>query len=115
MQMSGQGPYYGQAAWFQLYHAEVLPSAQQRYIKEMSRVQSVLDTALQGQQGLVGDKVTYVDLAFIPWHSYIPRVMKGEKLETEGQFPNYDRWMNALLSRPAVKKVMAERKAIAGV
>ncbi len=37
-QMSGQGPYFGQAAWFANYHHEKIPSAIERYQKEIRRV-----------------------------------------------------------------------------
>ena len=71
-QMSGQGPYFGQAAWFIMFHSEQLPSAQERYLKEIERVIGVIDAHLaskpSGQQlSLVGDKVTYADLAFVTW------------------------------------------------
>ena len=71
-QMSGQGPYYGQAAWFMMFHPEKLPSAQERYLKEIERVIGVIDAHLaskpSGQQlSLVGDKVTYADLSFVTW------------------------------------------------
>ncbi len=65
-QMSGQGPYFGQAAWFQRFHAEKIPSAQERYKDQIKRILQVLDTHLktQGSQYLVGDKV------------YVPRLMR---------------------------------------
>jgi len=55
-QMSGQGPYFGQAAWFTKFHPEELKSAQDRYLDQIKRVLSVLDKHLQGKQYLVGDK-----------------------------------------------------------
>ena len=98
------------AAWFSHFHSEQLPSARQRYIKEISRIMSVLDNHLKGKHYLVGDKCTYADLAFIPWHNMIPFILKGDKLEDEGQYKDYDRWMNSLLERPAVKKVLADKQ-----
>lgn len=41
-QISGQGPYYGQAVWFTRLHHERLPSATERYEKEVGRVTGVL-------------------------------------------------------------------------
>jgi glutathione S-transferase len=55
--MSGQGPYFGQAAWFTKFHSEQVKSAQDRYLDQIKRVVSVLDKHLQGKQYLVGDKV----------------------------------------------------------
>lgn len=120
-QVSGQGPYYGQAAWFKLYHAENVTSAVERYVKEIERVISVLNTHLQKQGGsssssaggavyLVGDKCTYADLAFVTWHILIP-FLAGEdyKIDIEGKYPHYDAWMKRLLERPAVKKALADR------
>jgi glutathione S-transferase len=55
-QMSGQGPYWGQAAWFQKFHPEPIKGAQDRYLEQIKRVYSVLDRHLEGKQYLVGDK-----------------------------------------------------------
>ncbi|KIX94986.1 uncharacterized protein Z520_09296 [Fonsecaea multimorphosa CBS 102226] len=68
-QVSGQGPYFGQAVWFARYHHEKLPSAINRYLDEIERVTSVLDTHLTTtkQAYLVGDKCTYADLSFVTW------------------------------------------------
>jgi glutathione S-transferase len=64
--MSGQGPYYGQAAWFTKFHPENVPSAIKRYKTEIKRVISVLDNVLQGKEYLVGNKLTIADIAFQP-------------------------------------------------
>jgi glutathione S-transferase len=55
-QMSGQGPYFGQAVWFAKFHPERIASATDRYKDQVKRVFHVLDMALQGKQYLVGDK-----------------------------------------------------------
>jgi glutathione S-transferase len=55
-QMSGQGPYYGQAAWFAKFHPEQIDSAKDRYFEQIKRVLGVLNKALEGKQYLVGDK-----------------------------------------------------------
>ena len=62
-------PYFGQAAWFQNYHQEKIPSAIERYNNEIKRVFGVLDGVLAKQKYLVGDKVTIADLSFIPWNA----------------------------------------------
>ncbi|KXH44127.1 glutathione S-transferase-1 [Colletotrichum simmondsii] len=46
-QVSGQAPYYGQASWFINFHPEKVQSAVDRYIKEMHRVNNVLDKVLR--------------------------------------------------------------------
>lgn len=65
-QASGQGPYYGQAAWFVLFHPEKIPSAQERYKNEIVRVLGVLEAVLSKKTWLLGDKLTISDLSFIP-------------------------------------------------
>jgi glutathione S-transferase len=57
-QMSGQGPYFGQAAWFVKFHPEQVASAQDRYKDQIKRVLQVLDKHLSatGKEYLVGDK-----------------------------------------------------------
>lgn len=65
-QASGQGPYYGQAAWFTRYHPEQIPSALERYKNEIKRVLSVLESVLSKQDWLVGGKPTIADLSFVP-------------------------------------------------
>ncbi len=49
-QTTGQGPYYGQAGWFRMFHAEKIPSAIERYAKEVNRVTGVLETHLAKQK-----------------------------------------------------------------
>lgn len=58
-------PYFGQAGWFILWHPEKLPSAIERYQKEILRVFGVLEGVLSKQEWLVGGKCTIADLSFI--------------------------------------------------
>lgn len=124
-QVSGQGPYFGQAAWFTFFHPEKLPSAQERYLKEIERVIGVLDGWLQKKTSnttttdtttndtpvLVGDKVTYADLAFVPYGSFVnkfPALNRDGKLFEGGKYPAYTKWLDSLLARPAVVKATAK-------
>ena len=110
-QMSGQGPYFGQAAWFTHYHKEKIPSAIEHYRNEVKRVTMVLDKALEGKQYLVGDKCSYADLSFIVWSNSIPYLFGEEKLpDFAGKYPSYHAWLEKLLARPAVKKVLHTAK-----
>ena len=118
-QMSGQGPYFGQRAWFVLYHQEKIDSCLERYGNEIKRVLSVIDSHLKqtGRPYLVGDKVSYADLAFVPWHWLLlspPHIM-GDSFpdEWKSSYPKAWEWSEKLLARPAVKKVREDRtKAI---
>lgn len=112
-QTSGQGPYFGQAAWFSNFHPEKLPSAIKRYKEQTLRVVDVLNRALEGKNYLVGDKCTYADLAFVPWDGMIPLIFKDEveSLQLEKKYPNYARWHKLCTDRKAVHKVLEEKKS----
>ena len=111
-QVSGQGPYFGQATWFQVFHPEKLPSAIERYQNEISRVNGVLDSYLSKHEWLVGDKCTFADLSFVTWAN-IGGKMDGGK--SAGKYPAYDAWLAKLNDRPSVKKAYADQeKAKAG-
>jgi glutathione S-transferase len=114
-QISGQGPYFGQAAWFERFHPEKLPSAIKRYQDQVVRVFYVLNLALEGKEYLVGDKCTIADLAFITWDSLSPWFFgdEFESLEIPKKYPAYWAWKQRLLERPAVKKALAEKAAMA--
>ncbi|RYP51738.1 hypothetical protein DL768_002961 [Monosporascus sp. mg162] len=76
-QISGQGPYYGVASClrFNVLHHEKPPSAIERYNDQSKQVLGVLDSWLEDRQWLVGDKMTYADLAFLPWNDRIDAVI----------------------------------------
>ena len=80
----------------------------------MERVIGVLDSALAGKQWLVGDKCTYADLSFVTWHGLVPFILKEDKIDITGKYPNYNRWMEAMLARPAVQKTMSDKQAAMG-
>lgn len=58
-------PYFGQAGWFMFFHHEKIPSALERYQKEILRVFGVLDGVLFKREWLIGAKCTVADLSFI--------------------------------------------------
>ncbi|KAE8333747.1 glutathione S-transferase [Aspergillus sergii] len=112
-QMSGQGPYYGQLAWFKKFHEEQVPSAVERYVKEVNRVTGVLEGWLEKQAGvygegdgngpwLVGGKLSYVDLAFVPWQR-MPGLFVGvEDFDIE-RFPFVKGWLGRMVEREGVR------------
>ncbi|TVY88592.1 Glutathione S-transferase-like protein [Lachnellula willkommii] len=110
-QMSGQGPYFGQAVWFSKFHEERIPSATKRYLDHVKRVLYVLNNALEGKQWLVGDKCTIADLSFVTWDMMLPFIFGDDlgSLELEKNYPNYFAWNKRLMDRPAVKKIAKEK------
>ena len=110
-QASGQGPYYGQAFWFKVGHHEQLPSAKERYVKEINRVTGVLEGWLGkqdvGSDGpwLVGGRLSYADLAFVNWQVGAYAVFKGEGYEVD-EYPYVKAWLGRMTAREAVKKAL---------
>jgi glutathione S-transferase len=114
--MSGQGPYFGQLAWFKFYHHERIPSAVERYAKEASRVTAVIDTHLAktGSKFLVGDKCTYADFMWLPYY------LAAKRIYTEHMdftlWPHFSAWLDRVLERPAASRVVKEYEdAVAAV
>ncbi|KAE8150202.1 glutathione S-transferase [Aspergillus avenaceus] len=110
-QMSGQGPYFGQAVWFSLYHPEKIESARVRYINEIRRVSEVLNTALAGREWLVGGKFTYADVAFITWFGVIPWIT-GDEIDMEKDLPNLYAWLQRMKARPAIAETLKRKEEI---
>jgi glutathione S-transferase len=119
-QVSGQGPYYGQLGWYKLFEKEPNPSAIDRYTNETERVSSVLDGWLAQQKKeyantdgpwLVGNKLSYADISFIPWQHVMEVALKD--VYDQAKFPHVQEWFNRITSRPAVQRIF-EKAAQAG-
>ena len=116
-QVSGQGPYYGQAAWFKKFHPEQVPSAVERYCKEVNRVSAVLDGHLgrqkreyevKGETGgpwLVGNKFSYADLAFVSYQKIIGMILEKQEYN-EDDYSHLKEWLDKMSSRESVKIVL---------
>jgi glutathione S-transferase len=111
-QMSGQGPYFGQAAWFTIYHPEKVPSAVERYVNEIRRVSGVLDRSLRNREYLVGGKYSYVDAAFVPWFE-VAALLWSKELDLVNRFPHVHAWLNRIKARPAIAKAIDDTERAA--
>ncbi|KAI8625086.1 glutathione S-transferase [Xylariaceae sp. FL1651] len=117
-QTTGQGPYYGQAVWFTRYHPEKIPSAVDRYVKEINRVTGVVEGHLAkvkaeaGSDGpwLVGNKLTFADIAWFMWQHGITAILGEETINYE-EFPNVKNWLDRLSLRSSVKHALELAKA----
>jgi glutathione S-transferase len=107
--MSGQGPYFGQKAWFERYHPEKVPSAIERYRNEIKRVIGVIDEHLrrQGTEYLVGDRATYADIMWIPWFHALGAI--APEIDTT-QWEAYTAWYNKVVARPRLVSALAKYK-----
>ena len=119
-QATGQAPYFGQAAWFKKFHHEHIPSALDRYVKEVDRVSNVVegwlvkqkekygDATSSGGPWLVGDKISYADLAFIQWQRIIAIILEKGEYDEEN-YPEMKAWLDKMIARKAVAKVLQEQ------
>ncbi|KAH9919706.1 glutathione S-transferase [Fomitopsis serialis] len=113
-QASGQGPYFGQSTWFLYLHHEKLPSAIERYQKEVLRVFGVLESVLSRQDWLAGGKCTIADLSFIPWNDIVLDLALKDynDFNFESDFPALHKWHTAMMARPSVQKVWVAKALI---
>ncbi|KAF2093327.1 glutathione S-transferase [Rhizodiscina lignyota] len=117
-QMSGQGPYFGQSIHFQRFHPNnhepiQLPTAIERYKNEGKRVVGVIDKHLKkhGTGYVVGDKLTYADLAFVPWNVLLSDVM-GEDFDPKVEAPDFAAWHDNMAERPSVKRAYKKKQTL---
>jgi glutathione S-transferase len=112
-QMSGQGPYYGQCGWFQHLHHEKFPSAVERYANEIKRVIGVTEIVLAKkgpeEQWLVGNKMTYADMAFAPWNFRLSEVLLQSWDEVWEGAPHTRAWHERMVELPSWKRIMETR------
>ena len=102
--------------WFQNYHSEKVPSAVERYEKEIHRVTSLLEAHLgqQHQSGtggadgpwMVGGKMSYADLVFLPWQCIIAGVLGKLARWDEERYPFVKEWLGRMMEREGIKRVM---------
>jgi glutathione S-transferase len=112
-QTSGQGPYFGQAGWFQHLHATKIPSAIERYANEIKRVLGVLDGVLAAKPAdarwLVGGKMTFADMAFVPWNFRLSEVLLQSWDEVWEGMPHVRAWHERMVELPSWKRSMEIR------
>ncbi len=101
-QMGGVGPMLGQAHHFRQYAPETIPYAVERYTTEAARLYGVMDQRLSGTEYIAGAEYTIADIAVYPW--VVSHENQGQRLE---DYPNLNRWFEAVASRPAVKRGLA--------
>ena len=97
-QVGGHGPMAGQAHHFRAFASEVVPYGIRRYTDEVNRLYGVLDRQLAQYEFIAGD-YSIADMACWPW--VVPFERQGQRLE---DFPNVQRWFEAVRARPGVER-----------
>ncbi|BCL76549.1 thiol:disulfide oxidoreductase [Jeongeupia sp. HS-3] len=106
-QMGGLGPMAGQNHHFSQYAPEKIPYAIDRYVNETARLYAVMDKRLGEAAYLAGDDYSIADIAAYPW--VVPYERQGQDL---ADFPNLQRWFDAIAARPAVQRAYAKAEEI---
>jgi GST-like protein len=101
-QMANVGPMLGQVHHFRHYAPEQMPYAIDRFTNETRRIYGVLDRRLGEAAYLGGDEYGMADIATFPW--LVSWEKQGMVL---GEFPDLERWFDAIAERPAVKRGLA--------
>ncbi|WP_325346825.1 glutathione binding-like protein [Xylophilus sp.] len=101
-QMGGLGPMAGQNHHFGSYAPEKIAYAIQRYVNETNRLYGVLDRRLADRPFIAGDDYTIADMASYPW--IVPWQRPQQNI---ADFPNLQRWFDAIGARPATARAYA--------
>ncbi|BBD57702.1 glutathione S-transferase domain-containing protein [Nostoc sp. HK-01] len=104
-QMGGLGPMAGQNHHFSNYAPEKIEYAINRYVNETGRLYAVLNKQLTNREFIAGD-YSIADIAAYPW--IVPYERQGQKLE---DFPNIQRWFEAIKARPATIRAYEKAEA----
>jgi GSH-dependent disulfide-bond oxidoreductase len=76
-----------------------------RFAMETKRQLHVLDTHLTTNEYMVGSDYTIADMAIWPWYGSIMReAYNVQEFLSVQEYPNLDRWVSQVGSRPAVKR-----------
>lgn len=101
-QMAGLGPMLGQNHHFNVYAPEKIPYAIDRYVRETARLYGVLDRRLADRDFIAG-AYSIADMACYPW--IVPHERQGMRL---ADYPNVQRWFEAIAARPATVAAYAK-------
>lgn len=99
-QMGGVGPMLGQLHHFHHYAPEDIDYAKTRYANEAHRLYGVLNKRLEDNEYVAGD-YSIADMAIISWTTLWERHL----IDIE-EFPDFNRWREAVLARPAVQRAL---------
>jgi GST-like protein len=97
-QVGHVGPMLGQAHHFRQYAPERIEYAVDRYTREAARLYGVMDRHLSGIDYFAGE-YSIADIAIYPW----TRSYENQGIDL-AQFPNVQRWHQAVSDRPAVRR-----------
>jgi len=105
-QMASVGPMFGQLLVFRGPWQNRAPEVTDRYFKEVSRILTVLNKRLEGNQYIAGGEFSIADIALLPWIRAIALLPFTQDLPLAANV-NLKAWLDRVLARPAVQKGLA--------
>ena len=110
----GSAPYLGGGfGHFYAYAPIKIEYAIDRFAMEVKRQLDVLDRQLADHEYLAGDTYTLADIAIFPWYGAVAKGLAygaAEFLSVQ-DYTHVQRWADAILARPAVKRGRMVNKA----
>lgn len=110
----GSAPYLGGGfGHFYAYAPIKIEYAIDRFAMEVKRQLDVLDRQLADHEYLAGDTYTLADIAIFPWYGAVAKGLAygaAEFLSVQ-DYTHVQRWAEAILARPAVKRGRMVNKA----
>jgi GST-like protein len=103
-QCANVGPMFGQCGHFRGYAPERIEYGINRYCGETVKLYGVMDRVLGTRAYLAGHDYSLADMATYPWCAPKIRELHGIDI---AEFPNVQRWVGEIESRPAVQRGMA--------
>ena len=103
----GSAPYLGGGfGHFYAYAPTKIEYAIDRFAMEVKRQLDVLDRRLAESEYLAGTEYTIADMAVLPWYGGLAKGWQHGAAEflSVQDYTNVQRWADALLARPAVKR-----------
>jgi GSH-dependent disulfide-bond oxidoreductase len=103
----GSAPYLGGGfGHFYAYAPEKIEYAIDRYAMEAKRQLDVLDRRLADSEYIAGSTYTIADMAILPWYGGLAKgwLYGAAEFLSVQDYKNVQRWADALLKRPAVKR-----------
>lgn len=103
----GSGPYIGGGfGHFYAYAPTRIEYAINRFTMEAKRLLDVLDRRLAESEYLAGSEYTIADIANFPWYGGLVKnwLYNGAEFLDAQSYRNVNRWADAILARPAVKR-----------
>jgi len=108
-QMGGLGPMFGQLGYYHHFAGKEIedPRPKERYRAEVERLLKVLDTALHGQDWIVG-AYSLADIAICPWLRTLRDFYRAADLVGWDQLRHVPAYLDRFLARPAVQRGLVQ-------